>query len=201
MAKSYDIKRYSSWSFDDYYCLKPPAPLVLSIIFLCRSFLLVGTVMLTSLKGTTSDLASLLSGGDHPTSLAATGIPALLVLYALVRRTPRGGRFVRWIWRYGRVFLAASAAMAVTASGLFLYSYSSGGARSEADVVAISLLILDLYILTYLLFAKRVRDTFSDFPPPLELIDPPRSLRSETNEGLRQEQRDRRMIPEAELPQ
>src|SRR5215470_3022055 len=127
MAKTYEIKRYPAWSFDDYYCLKPPAPLILSIIFLCRSFLLVGTVMLTSLKGTTSDLAGLLAGGAHPTSLAATGVPALLVLYALVRRTPRGSRFARWIWKHGRVFLASSAAMAITASGLFLYSYGNGG--------------------------------------------------------------------------
>src|SRR4051794_40181836 len=109
MAKSYDIKRYEAWAFDDYFCLKPPAVLTFAIIYLCRSFLLLAIYMLASVKGNTGDLGLLLQAGDHPSSLAITGVPAMLVLFALIRRSPNGGRTPRWLWKHGRIFLVVSA--------------------------------------------------------------------------------------------
>ena len=161
MAKSYDLKRYEAWAFDDYYCLKPPAVLTVAIIYLCRSFLLLAIYMLASVKGSTGDMGLLLQAGDHPSSLAITGVPALLVLFALMRRGPSGGRFPRWIWKHGRIFLACSALLEIGMAVLYLTTLTVG----ETPSLTVAFLFLDLYILGYVLFSRRVKDTFSDFPP------------------------------------
>lgn len=161
MSKSYDIRRYEAWSFDDYFCLKPPAVLTAAIIYLCRSFLLLAIYMLGSIKGSTGDMGLLLQTGDHPSSLAITAVPAALVLFALIRRSPSGGRFPRSIWKRGRALLATSALLEIGMAVFYLTTLTAG----ETPSLAVAFLFLDVYILSYVLFSKRVKDTFSDFPP------------------------------------
>jgi hypothetical protein len=161
MAKSYDFKRYEAWNFDDYFCLKPPAVLIGAIIYLCRSFVLLAIYMLGSVKGTTSNMGVLLQGGDHPSSLAITALPALMVLIALTRRSPNGGRIPRSIWKRGRALLATSALLEIGIGVFYLATLTVG----ETPSLAVAFLFVDVYILFYLLFSKRVKDTFSDFPP------------------------------------
>jgi hypothetical protein len=161
-TKTYDVRKYQAWCFDDYFCLKPPFVLTAAIIYLCRSFLLFGLVLATSARGQATGMEALLPAGDHPTSLAITALPALMVLFALFRRSPKAGVLARWAWKHGRVLLAASAVLEIAASVLML-----GELPSAADFGSLRLafLILDVYILVYVLASKRVRDSFSDFPP------------------------------------
>jgi hypothetical protein len=166
MAKRYDIKRYAAWNFDDYFCLKPPAVLVAVIIYLCRSFVMLTIYMLASVKGATGDMGVLLQGGDHPSSLAITALPALLVLIALIRRSPNGGRIPRSIWKRGRALLATSALLEIGTAVFFLSTLTAG----ETPSLAVAFLFLDVYILLYLLLSTRVKDTFSDFPPTLAAL-------------------------------
>lgn len=166
MAKSYEIKRYKAWDFDDYFCLKPPVLLIVAISYLCRSFLVFAIAMLGSIKGNTENMSLLLQAGGHPGHLAITGVPALFVLIALFRRSPNGGRFARWIWKRGRIFLATSAVLEISA-GLFLASQQGG----ETSLLTMTFLLLDLYILLYVLISKRVKDSFSDFPPTAAALE------------------------------
>jgi hypothetical protein len=160
MAKSYDLGKYDSWSFDDHFCLRPPFVLTAAIVYLCRSFLLVTLILAASTRGRDTGMEALLPGGDHPMSIGLTAIPAMLVLYARIRRSPKAGRLARWAWKQGRWLLASSAILEIV-SGVLLLSSSDGAAH---DSIRIAFLFLDFYILLYVLLSKHVRDVFSDFP-------------------------------------
>jgi len=162
MSKRYDFRKYESWSYDDDFCLKPPFLLKASILYLCRSLLLFGLFVISSTRGQVTGIEKLIPGGEHAAALALSGIPALLVFYALLRRSPSGSGFARWVWQHGRTLLATSAVMEVCAALLFLYS--GAAAVGEFGAVRFALLLLDVYILAYVLMSVRVRDTFSDFP-------------------------------------
>jgi hypothetical protein len=166
MAKSYDIRKYESWSFDDHFCLKPPVVLIAAILYLCRSFLMVVFVLAGSMKGgATGDTSALLSGGDAvPMTFGVTAVPAILVLFALFRRAPAAGALIRWVWAHGRVLLAVSAVLEIAAGVLFLYTASD--TAQDSGTLRVAMLIVDVYIAVYVLISKRVRDTFSDFPIP-----------------------------------
>jgi hypothetical protein len=164
MAKSYDFNKYASWSYDDDFCLKPPLLLTATVLYLCRSFLIMMLVLAASTRGRPTGMETFLPSGEHPMSIGLTAVPALLVLYARIRRTVAAGKFVRWLWKHGRVLLATSAAMEIgTAVLLLSISASQPG---DSDLLRVTFLILDVYILLYVLLSKHVRDVFSDFPPP-----------------------------------
>lgn len=165
MAKSYDLNKYNSWFYDDDFCLKPPVLLTAATVYLCRSFLIMLLIVAASVRGRTGGgMETFLPGGDHPMSVGLTAIPAMLVLYARMRRIPRAGNVVRWIWKHGRLLLASSAAMEIAASAFLLYT-NVGQAR-DSDMMRMAFLFLDVYILLYVLISKHVKDVFSDFPPP-----------------------------------
>ena len=165
MAKSYDFNKYDSWYYDDDFCLKPPVLLTAAMVYLCRSFLIMMLILAATTRGRTSGgMEAFLPGGEHPMSIGLTAIPAMLVLYARVRRSHKAGDFVRRIWKRGRLLLGLSAALEI-ATGAFLL-YSSVGEARDADLLRVAFLMLDVYILLYMVFSKHVRDVFSDFPPP-----------------------------------
>jgi hypothetical protein len=166
MAKSYDIRKYQSWSFDDHFCLKPPVVLIAAILYLCRSFLMIAFVLAGSVKGGATDNATALlsGGGSVPMTLGVTAFPAVMVLFALFRRAPAAGAFIRWIWAHGRSLLALSAVMEIAAAVLFLYTASD--VTHDFSALRFAMLIADVYIAVYVLVSKRVKDTFSDFPIP-----------------------------------
>lgn len=164
MAKSYDLNKYDSWLYDDDFCLKPPFVLTAAMAYLCRSFLIMALVLAATTRGKDTGMELFLPGGDHPMSIGLTAIPAMLVLYARVRRSPRAGNFVRRIWTHGRLLLGLSAVMEI-ATGVFLI-YANAGEGHDSDLIRVGLLIVDVYILLYVVVSKHVRDVFSDFPPP-----------------------------------
>lgn len=86
---------------------------------------------------------------------------AVCILYALYRRVPNASSGVRWLWAHGRFMLVTTACLDLTLIGYAAVQ------RKQFDDNLIPLLtaaLLDVYFLTYVLFAKRVRDTFSEFP-------------------------------------
>ena len=164
MAKSYDLNKYESWFYDDDFCLKPPVLLTAAMVFLCRSFLIMVLVLAASTRGRTTGMETFLPSGDHPMSIGLTAIPAMLVLCARMRRSPRAGHFMRRIWKHGRLLLGLSAGMEIVTGVLLLYA--NAGEGHDSDVYRVALLIVDAYILLYVLVSKHVRDVFSDFPAP-----------------------------------
>jgi hypothetical protein len=161
MSSSYDPDRYRASQFDDDLCLKPPLLLWLAVIYLARGVVLPIGIGLGHFAGVDEkafgSLRSLWS--------AEALVPALLalpVLYALLRRAPGASRATRWLWRHGRIFLALSAGLD---AGLSLHQ-AAASPLGDQPILALGAASVDLYFLAFILIARRVRDTFSDFPPP-----------------------------------
>jgi hypothetical protein len=157
----YDPDRYRASQFDDDMCLKAPPLLWLAVIYLARAVVLPIGIGIGHFAGVDDkafgSLRSLWSVKAFVPALVA-----LPVLYALFRRAPGASRATRWFWRHGRILLALSAGLDVALSVLQL----APSPLEDQPVIALGAALVDLYFLAYILIARRVRDTFSDFPPP-----------------------------------
>jgi hypothetical protein len=162
MTLRYDPELYSSSSFDDDMCLKPPLLLWLAVIYLTRAILLPIAIGVGHFAGVDQrafdSLRSLWSSGA-----VAPALVALPLLYALIRRGPGAGRITRWIFARGRILVVVSAAIDL---GLSAIRLGTAGGFGDESIVPIGSILMDGYFLVYVLAARRVRDSFSDFPPP-----------------------------------
>jgi hypothetical protein len=163
MSRAYDLRAYNPSSFDDYFCLKPPLLLWLAALYLSRAITIPVAMEIGSFTGISNDATGLLRGLTRINEVFPS-ILAAVILYTLCRRVPSASLAVRWIWAHGRIFIAAAAILdiAVTAASLDLQSVLNG--QAVWPVVSVG---LNLFFLGYVLAARRVRDAFSDFPPPL----------------------------------
>ena len=155
--------RYSLSSYDDHFCLKPPALLWIAAVFLSRSVLLPFFMAFGSFFGLNSDTVALLREAWNLGSIAPSLIAAG-VLVALIRRYPGAPRAVRWLSQNGRTLLALSAAMDLVCSLIGQGSFEVSNTQLPPSWLLTA--AADLYFLAYVLFARRVRDTFRDFPLP-----------------------------------
>ena len=93
-------------------------------------------------------------------SLAA--VPAALVLYALLARSPAAPAFARWIWRHGRSLITLSVLSYIA---LALAQYGAHPRRWLASPIEVKIFALaEIGILAYVLLSSRVRQAFLDFP-------------------------------------
>jgi hypothetical protein len=156
--------RYSLTDYDKHFCLKPPVPLWAALFFLSRAVTLPFLLGIGGFAGIDQNTRALFNGLlDWPTMIPSA-IAAAVVL-ALVRRHPSASRPIRWIWGHGRVLLAVAAVLDMGLS--ILTSPLSHGELSALPLVTV---LIDLYLLAYILAARRVRDVFADFPQPLEVV-------------------------------
>jgi hypothetical protein len=161
MTLSYDPDRYRPSQFDDDMCLKPPPLLWLAVIYLARAVVLPIVIGIGHFAGV-NDTAFRSLRALWSAEAFVPALVALPVLYALFRRAPGAGHATRWLWRHGRILLALSAGLDVALSVVQLATSQLG----DPPVIALGAALADLYFLAYILIARRVRDTFSDFPPP-----------------------------------
>jgi hypothetical protein len=156
---------YAPSNYDDDMCLKPPLLLWLAGLYLSRAIMLPIAIGIGHIAGVDAAAMTLLRGLWSEDQL----LPALIampVLYAFCRRVPTASKQVRWIWARGRIFLIAAAALdAVLPFVAPLWHH----AINDQFPVFLFMAGMDLYFLLYVLAARRVRDTFADFPP---LLDP-----------------------------
>lgn len=154
---------YSPSSYDDNFCLKPPALLWLAAVYLSRAFVLILASDVAKVANVGADVVALLRGAVSVYAL----IPSVLaapVLYALVARAPTSNKLVRWIWAHGRATLLVAAlldcAVSVATSGI------TGGDAADVSAEFLVAAAFDVYFLVYIIATRRVRDAFADFPPP-----------------------------------
>jgi hypothetical protein len=163
MKKSYDVRRYPHSEYDQHLCLKPSILLWLAIVYLSRAVTLPFVVGLSSWGSGDSSGMEFLRGLFSTGTLVPSFI-AVLVLYALIRRASSPSESARWIWARGRLLLALAAIIDL---GVSLATAQVGfGQLTDQGVSAMLAGLFDLYFLAYVLFARRARDTFSDFPAP-----------------------------------
>jgi hypothetical protein len=160
MSKSYDPSRYLYSSFDQWFCLKPPVLLWVATAFYARALVLMLIVAAGSLSGAQNNgsavLPSLLSPGAY---LAA--VPAVLVLYALVRRSPESSAAVRWLFGHARVLLVSSVLIDL---GTAIVTAPESFTFEEQNLPALLARAMAVYLLVYVTVSRRVRDSLSDFP-------------------------------------
>lgn len=161
MKKPRDIVKYDLGCYDKHYCLKPPLALLAAMVFACREFLLPLVLLIGSLKGGAPYEIDFLFA-EHRAAALLAQIPALLVVYAAIRRMPTGDAVARWIWKRGRMVLGASlladAYLAAAFSGVS-FTHLHGEA-----VGSLAMMALDAGILLYLALSSRVKDSFASFP-------------------------------------
>jgi len=158
---------YSPSSYDENFCLKPPALLWLAALYLSRAFVILLASNLAALLRMDPGIAAVLRSAVSIYSPLPSLI-AVPVLYALVFRAPSSTKLIRWIWAHGRSILAIAAILDCAA--LFFGSSVIGGDISDVAAGALLAAMFDIYFLIYILATRRVRDVFADFPPPPEPV-------------------------------
>lgn len=140
--------------------LKVPWTLWIVMVFLVRHLLLLGVTFMP----TTGEEIKVLRELIHPQYLPAD-IPAALVLFLAMRRRPECGDWPRRLWRHGRWLLMASAAGYLLLLGLTLVG---GGQPLQitVDEWILASVLLNVWILVYLVRSPLLRDLFADFPDP-----------------------------------
>lgn len=157
------MAKYPPSSYDDYFCLKPPLLLWAAVLYLSRAISLPLALGIGHAAGVSQDATKIL----HSMVSVDTVLPSALavaVLYAMCRRQPQASSAVRWVWAHGRSLLAAAA---VIDGALSAYALTRNGDITDQSLASLLEVGFDLYFLLYVLAARRVRDTFADFPLPL----------------------------------
>jgi hypothetical protein len=145
-------------------CLKPSLLLWLAVLFTSRAVTLPIMIGIGHVAGVNTDAMTWLRDFWN----ADECVPALFsipLLYSFCRRVPSASAPVRWLWSHGRILLALAAGLDL-AMPVMLALWN----REFSDQIMPSLFTagIDVYLLTYVLAARRVRDTFLEFPPPLD---------------------------------
>jgi len=157
-------RTYSPSSYDDHFCVKPPALLWLAVLYLSRALLLLVIYIVSSISMSHANpqAVDMLRGTVSIYAL----IPSLVaapVLCALLTRGPSSPTLVRWIWSNGRTILSLAAILdcmvSIGSSGII------GGDVVNLSPGLLVLALFDVYFLVYILGTRRVRDAFADFPP------------------------------------
>jgi hypothetical protein len=154
---------YAPSNYDEDMCLKPPLLLWLAAIYLARVIVLPIAIGIGHVAGVDARAMTLLRDFWSEDQL----LPALFampVLYAFCRRLPTALQPVRWIWTRGRVLLALSAGLDMLRPFIARLWCDDTDDQFLASLLTSG---IDMYFLLYVLAARRVRDTFVDFPPVL----------------------------------
>jgi hypothetical protein len=159
MRHSSDDHTYSPSAYDDTLCLKPSVLMWLALLWLSRTITLPILIGVGHVAGVNADAMTMLRDYWNADQLIPAAF-ALPVLFACCRRVPTAPRAVRWIWAQGRALLLLSAVLDIAMCAVAPWHHET----SDQVLLALSTAAVDLYLLAYLLAARRVRDTFLDFP-------------------------------------
>ena len=147
--------KYDLYSYDENLVLRVP-PLLIAAIYWSIHHVFLLALGASSNSGEVFGLVLDYSGSAL---FLISDMPGALVLFARINRTPEAGVRVRWIWRHGLSLLVFGVSMSAAATS---YYYQKEIINLESP--GFFLLIADLGIVIYLLFSRRVRDVFADFP-------------------------------------
>ena len=161
MRHTYSPDTYADSHYDAYFCLKPPLLLWVAVLYLSKALTLPAIAAVGAYAGVNADAISLLKRFWSAEALLPSLIAAV-ILYTLCRRLPTASKQVRWIWAHGRIFLAFSAGIDLLLS---LTPAIRAGEMNDQVLWSLFNATIDVYFLAYILTARRVRDTFSEFPP------------------------------------
>jgi hypothetical protein len=144
---------------NEYGILRIPARLWLGIIFSIRYILFFAICLfLTPLITYFNDISEYFPSWLIPLLEA----PSIFLIIAAGFRTPNGKRIFRFIWNCGGKILAATSALNIAYTILFLF-YSSFWQRWP-ELFLISCSLLDLVVLRTAIASPHIIQVFSEFP-------------------------------------
>ena len=158
-------KVYSFEEYDKYLCLKPTRGLWVVILFLLLPFVIKLLTFLFGRRGGDTTIIRDIQNVLYPNDLALmlaflSSMPALIFIYAWIRRKPGAPANVKKICRNGAVMLSATAIMNVITIFVPLLT----GVIHRIHWISWVQAGLSFVIIAYLRSSQRVKDTFSDFP-------------------------------------
>ncbi|MCK4951000.1 MAG: DUF2919 family protein [Gammaproteobacteria bacterium] len=150
--------QYPFNAYDKNLCLKLNPGLWLVIIFLLRPYI-IAIFSLVNMSDRMS-LIRMVGPGTGMTISTIMAFPAIMVIYAWIKRTPDASARVRWIWRHGRELLAASALLTI----IYILAIQLFFKTIKLNLIGVLPIVICPVILYYLYKSQHVRDIFSDFP-------------------------------------
>jgi len=161
MRQTHSPHSYPESNYDQYLCLKPPLMWWAAVLYLSRAITLPIAAGIGAFAGVDSSALAVVRRLWSADTLGPSVMA--VVVAALLLRAPKAPSLVRWIWARGRVILALSAALDLALS---LAAPIRHPQIDDETLVSLALGLVDLYFLLYILCARRVRDTYAEFPPP-----------------------------------
>ena len=160
MSKVYQFKDY-----DKYFCLKPNLDMWMVILFLLRPYVMLVSTLRMGPGGRDVKGASFIKElvyPDYPSMMLGViaSIPALLFIFAFIKRKPGAPDFFRKVWHKSALLLVMSSALSIVVIILPLVT----GVIYRINVIGWVQVAISIVIIPYLLFSKRVKDTFLDYP-------------------------------------
>lgn len=160
------MKKLVVYTPDDYdrnNVLKVPGLLVLTMVYLLKHPLLM-LLPYVPRMGDVGYLGNLVDQTHfHWSLLLVSCLPAVLVLYGMIRRIPKGGPRPRWCWRHGRNLLR----FALLGEMIVLAGLAAMGIQ-EINESLLVIFYIDIMMLIYVWRSQRVYDVFLEFPKPEE---------------------------------
>lgn len=152
-------KHHSIACYDKNLCLKPNIEIWVGLLFLLKPYLVL-LLSVANLRNK-SGFIDLIYADRLDMSLGAlAGVPAVFLMYALLKRKPGASPFVKSIWARGRILMAISALLSAVAIWLpIMLQAARKMTPGDWAHIAIALLIV---ILVYT--SSYIRDCFNDFP-------------------------------------
>jgi len=157
--KSTMSKHYPISSYDKYISLKMSKTMWAIMLFLLRPYV-VSIASITNRKDKMFLINLFYSNGLALALGALAGIPALMVIYAWVKRKPDGPPVAGKIWRKGRLLLAISAALGAIV--VFVPIWLGVGHR--ISVYGWVQFIASLSVVLVVYKSGYMKDCFSDWP-------------------------------------
>jgi hypothetical protein len=149
------MTKYRFEDYNEYNVLKIPLLLILVNIYLLKQFLIFALPMISTIPFLVK-----FAHQQFSIPLVLSGIPALLMIVAMLRRIPKTrSRILRKIWGWGKTLLLSSLVLEMG----FIILYIVLGLKTFNETSLI-FLYLDLVFIIYLLKSQRVRDVFAEFP-------------------------------------
>ncbi|MDM8558362.1 DUF2919 family protein [Candidatus Parabeggiatoa sp. HSG14] len=149
------MTKYRFEDYNEYNVLKVPLLLVLASIYLLKHFLIFALPMISTIPFLVR-FAHL----QFSVPLVLSGIPAILVIVAMLRRIPKTrSPILRGIWQWGKALLLSSLLLEVGFTILYIVLE-----LKKFNEVSLVFLYLDIVLIIYLIKSQRVREVFAEFP-------------------------------------
>lgn len=159
--------KYSANHYDDFLRLRISASLWLVILYGIRHLFFVGAMQFMPFEVASVDWLNIQTN----LLFMLTDIPAAAVLLATGHRLPEASFVMRWIWSKGKFILTSSYILCLC---VFIYLNKSLFQLSDLNdlILAASVVIPDVLIISFILKSALINDIFSDFPSPLKPVTP-----------------------------